>query len=148
MSVNTLTIYLVTIATGFHLFPYRTQQLSPYTLKVLGWKRPGRISSRQLTQHLLVLVGAFFILSTVPSQVLFTHKLVRLDSLGVAYQYALYYWLNLPQTFNLLETTWEDKGCHRDGSGDNLTISFLCNYKNIVHMFTSFEYILYKLKYI
>ena len=35
----------VTIAAGFHLFPYRTQQLRPHTPKVLGWRRPGRIGS-------------------------------------------------------------------------------------------------------
>ena len=39
---------LVTIAKRIHLFPYRTQQLSSYTSKVLGWKRPGRIDSCQL----------------------------------------------------------------------------------------------------
>ena len=38
----------VTIAVGFHLFPSRTQQLSPHTPKVLGWKRPGRIGSCRL----------------------------------------------------------------------------------------------------
>ena len=38
----------VTIAVGFHVFPSRTQQLSPHTPKVLGWKRPGRIGSCRL----------------------------------------------------------------------------------------------------
>ena len=33
------------IAKGIHLFPFRTQKLSPYTPKVLGWRRPGRIGS-------------------------------------------------------------------------------------------------------
>ena len=36
------------MAKGIHLFPSRTQQLSPYTSKVLGWKRPGRIDSCRL----------------------------------------------------------------------------------------------------
>ena len=36
----------VAIAKGFHLFPYRTQKLSPSAPKVLGWKRPGRIGRR------------------------------------------------------------------------------------------------------
>ena len=35
--------WMVEAAKGIHLFHYRTQQLSPYTSKVLGWKRPGRI---------------------------------------------------------------------------------------------------------
>gem|GEM_PF-3027497 len=47
---------LVTIAKGIHLFPYRTQQLSPYTPKVLGWKRPGRIGSCWLHSWIAQLV--------------------------------------------------------------------------------------------
>ena len=38
------------MAKGVHLFPSRTQKLSPYTSKVLGWKRPGRIDSCRLKQ--------------------------------------------------------------------------------------------------
>ena len=38
------------MAKGVHLFPSRTQKLSPYTSKVLGWKRPGRIDSCRLEQ--------------------------------------------------------------------------------------------------
>jgi len=47
--------WMVEAAKGIHLFHYRTQQLSPYTSKVLAtamdgkapddWKRPGRIDS-------------------------------------------------------------------------------------------------------
>ena len=33
----------VAMARGNHLYPYRTQKLSLSALKVLGWKRPGRI---------------------------------------------------------------------------------------------------------
>ena len=33
----------VAMTKGFHLFPFRTQQLSPSVPKVLGWTRPGRI---------------------------------------------------------------------------------------------------------
>lgn len=33
----------VAMTKGFHLFPSRTQQLSPSVPKVLGWTRPGRI---------------------------------------------------------------------------------------------------------
>src|SRR5690554_2968584 len=38
---------LVTIARWTHLFPYRTQKLSISTAMVLGWRRPGRVASRQ-----------------------------------------------------------------------------------------------------
>ena len=39
------------MAKGVHLFPSRTQKLSPYTSKVLGWKRPGRIDSCRLKKR-------------------------------------------------------------------------------------------------
>ena len=32
---------------GDHLFPYRTQKLSPSAPMVLGWKRPGRVGRRR-----------------------------------------------------------------------------------------------------
>ena len=35
------------LAEGSHLFPSRTQQLSPHTPMVLGWQRPGRVGSRR-----------------------------------------------------------------------------------------------------
>ena len=44
------------MAVGSHLFPYRTQQLSPHTPKVLGWKRPGRIGSRRFYSSVAQLV--------------------------------------------------------------------------------------------
>ena len=51
----------VVMAKGIHLFPSRTQQLSPYTSKVLGWKRPGRIDSCRLKKRLTSLdVSLFF----------------------------------------------------------------------------------------
>ena len=31
------------MAEGYHLYPYRTQKLSPPALMVLGWQRPGRV---------------------------------------------------------------------------------------------------------
>ena len=34
----------VPMAVGVHPFPFRTRQLSPLALKILGWKRPGKIS--------------------------------------------------------------------------------------------------------
>src|SRR5579864_7315233 len=37
----------VTIATGRHLFPSRTQQLSPSAPMVLGWQRSGRVGHRR-----------------------------------------------------------------------------------------------------
>ena len=36
----------VTIAKGIHLFPYRTQKLSPSALKILGGQLPGKIRRR------------------------------------------------------------------------------------------------------
>ena len=51
----------VVMAKGIHLFPSRTQQLSPYTSKVLGWKRPGRIDSCRLKKiHHIFRYGVFF----------------------------------------------------------------------------------------
>ena len=38
----------VAMAMGSHLFPSRTQKLSPSAPKVLGWKRPGRIGRRRI----------------------------------------------------------------------------------------------------
>ena len=38
----------VAMAKGIHLFPSRTQKLSPSALKVLGWTRPGRIRRRRI----------------------------------------------------------------------------------------------------
>ena len=38
----------VAMAKGSHLFPYRTQKLSPSAPKVLGWTRPGRIGRRRI----------------------------------------------------------------------------------------------------
>ena len=37
----------VTMARGFHLYPYRTQKLSLLAPKVLDWKRSGRIGRRR-----------------------------------------------------------------------------------------------------
>ena len=37
----------VTMARGFHLFPFRTQQLSLFAPNVLGWTRPGRLGRRR-----------------------------------------------------------------------------------------------------
>ena len=33
----------MTMAKGYHLFPYRTQKLRPSAPMVLGWTRPGRV---------------------------------------------------------------------------------------------------------
>ena len=52
------------IAKGFHLFPFRTQKLSPYTSTILGWQRPGKIDSRRILherpQHLLRSFAFYF----------------------------------------------------------------------------------------
>ena len=47
---------MATIARGIHLFPSRTQKLSLLTPMVLGWKRPGRVGSRQIIALLAQLV--------------------------------------------------------------------------------------------
>ena len=49
------------MAKGVHLFPSRTQKLSPYTSKVLGWKRPGRIDSCRLKKKHILWYVSFFI---------------------------------------------------------------------------------------
>ena len=41
----------VTMAKGKHLFPSRTQQLSPSAPTVLGWTRPGRIGRCRLPKE-------------------------------------------------------------------------------------------------
>ena len=51
------------MAKGVHLFPSRTQKLSPYTSKVLGWKRPGRIDSCRLAKEAVPYGTASFALS-------------------------------------------------------------------------------------
>jgi hypothetical protein len=38
----------VSITVRFHLFPFRTQQLSSLVPKIVGWKRPVKIGSRRL----------------------------------------------------------------------------------------------------
>src|SRR5579864_5695758 len=42
------TKYSVTIAAGRHLFPSRTQQLSPPAPMVLPWQRGGRVGHRRV----------------------------------------------------------------------------------------------------
>ena len=49
------------MAKGVHLFPSRTQKLSPYTSKVLGWKRPGRIDSCRLEKQPVPMVQVVFL---------------------------------------------------------------------------------------
>ena len=39
------------MAKGIHLFPFRTQQLSPYTSTILGWQRPGKIDRRRILKR-------------------------------------------------------------------------------------------------
>ena len=34
------------MVTRVHLFPFRTQQLSSFTVTILGWRRPGKITQR------------------------------------------------------------------------------------------------------
>ena len=42
------------MARGIHLFPSRTQKLSPFAPKVLGWKRPGRIGRCRIPKSILL----------------------------------------------------------------------------------------------
>ena len=52
----------VAMTKGFHLFPFRTQQLSPSVPKVLGWTRPGRIGRCRIPyRSISVEVLLFFI---------------------------------------------------------------------------------------
>ena len=62
-SLSEMKIYPVVMAKGVHLFPSRTQKLSPYTSKVLGWKRPGRIDSCRLAKEAVPYGTASFALS-------------------------------------------------------------------------------------
>ena len=51
------------MAWGFHLFPFRTQKLSPSTPMVLGWRRPGRVGRcRILLPRLCKQAGLFLYL--------------------------------------------------------------------------------------
>ena len=49
----------VVITKGFHLFPSRTQKLSPSVPKVLGWRRPGRIGRCRIPIQKLVRASFF-----------------------------------------------------------------------------------------
>ena len=53
------------MAKGVHLFPSRTQKLSPYTSKVLGWKRPGRIDSCRLKKKHTIRYVSFLLLQAI-----------------------------------------------------------------------------------
>ncbi len=45
----------VTIAEGIHLFPSRTQSLSPLALTILGGQLPGKIGRRKLKIKLIAM---------------------------------------------------------------------------------------------
>ena len=69
------------MAKGVHLFPSRTQKLSPYTSKVLGWKRPGRIDSCRLKQtrhtcRYALFVSFIEIIFSLPQDILFAFILL------------------------------------------------------------------------
>ena len=59
----------VVITKGFHLFPSRTQKLSPSVPKVLGWRRPGRIGRCRIPIQKLERASFFIFLSVVDSWV-------------------------------------------------------------------------------
>ena len=52
------------MAKGNHLFPYRTQKLSPSARMVLGWRRPGRVRRCRIPRKRTVseMSGSFFVL--------------------------------------------------------------------------------------
>ena len=52
---------LVLIATRVHLFPSRTQKLSPCTPTILGWRRPGKIGSCRIPQKQTARKGVLFV---------------------------------------------------------------------------------------
>ena len=51
----------VVMAKGFHLFPSRTQKLSPSAPMVLGWTRPGRVGRRRIPMKPLAFASGFFV---------------------------------------------------------------------------------------
>ena len=42
----------VAMAVGSHPFPFRTRKLSPPAPMVLGWRRPGRVGRRRISQEM------------------------------------------------------------------------------------------------
>ena len=50
----------VAMAKGNHLFPYRTQKLSPSAPMVLGWRRPGRVGRCRIPQKEPIRLSRFF----------------------------------------------------------------------------------------
>ena len=48
------------MAVRVHPFPFRTRQLSSLALKILGWKRPGKISRCQHKKTSSLMAGCFF----------------------------------------------------------------------------------------
>ena len=48
LSPSKMQQFPVAMAKGSHLFPYRTQKLSPSAPMVLGWTRPGRVGRRRI----------------------------------------------------------------------------------------------------
>ena len=58
----------VTMAKGKHLFPSRTQQLSPSAPMVLGWTRPGRIGRCRLPKEKTAKTAVFFLLVTLQTR--------------------------------------------------------------------------------
>ena len=72
-------------AEGIHLFHYRTQKLSPYTSKVLGWKWPGRIGSCWFYKRPLQLWSGLLLLYW--DKIKFMDKTVQCDSIAMTVEY-------------------------------------------------------------
>ena len=54
---------MVIIAERFHLFPFRTQQLSSHTSTIFGWRRPEKIDRCHQPDENSFDTGSFFMLS-------------------------------------------------------------------------------------
>ena len=52
---------MVIIAERFHLFPFRTQQLSSHTSTIFGWRRPEKIDRCHQPDKNSQIVSSFFI---------------------------------------------------------------------------------------
>ena len=59
----------VLMAVRFHLFPFRTQKLSSYASKILGWRRPGKIDQCRHFPDKALFFSALSIFSSIAQSV-------------------------------------------------------------------------------
>ena len=62
----------VAMAKGSHLFPFRTQKLSPSAPMVLGWTRPGRVGRRRIPWRASEKSDALLLLFQIPIELIGT----------------------------------------------------------------------------